>query len=103
LAGSCALEETRETAKRELATLEEHRNRIADLERDRDELFETYKVMACGGLDYFSPEERNYAYKRLRVSVVVPPDGPPDVSCELMPDLDLRLQAGREERARGGR
>jgi hypothetical protein len=84
-----ALEETRETARRELAALEERRKRIADLERDRDELFETYTVTAFEGLDYFSPEDRNYTYRRLRASVVVPPDGPPDVSCELMPKLDL--------------
>jgi site-specific recombinase len=30
-----------------------------------------------------------YTYRRLRVSVVVPPDGPSDVSCELMLNLNL--------------
>jgi hypothetical protein len=53
------LEETRETARRELDALDDRRWRVADLERDRAALLEPYTEKASKGLDYFTPEDRH--------------------------------------------
>jgi hypothetical protein len=74
------LEETRETARRELDALEDRRRRVADLERDRAALLEAYTEKASKGLDYFTPENRHQTYKRLRLSVLVRPGGDLEVS-----------------------
>jgi hypothetical protein len=75
-----SLEETRETAQRELDALEDRRSRIAELEHDRDTLLATYTERASRGLDYFTPEDRHQAYKRLRLSVLARPGGDIEVS-----------------------
>jgi hypothetical protein len=77
---SMRLEETRETARRELDTLEDRLSRIAELEHDRDTLLATYTEQASRGLDYFIPEDRHQAYKRLRLSVLARPGGDIEVS-----------------------
>jgi hypothetical protein len=74
------LEETRETARRELDALEDRRRRVADLERDRAALLEAYTEKASKGLDYFTPEDRHQTYKRLRLFVLVRPGGDLEVS-----------------------
>ncbi len=74
------LEETRETARRELDALEDRRRRVADLERDRAALLEAYTEKASKGLDYFTPEDRHQTYKRLRLSVLARPGGNLEVS-----------------------
>jgi hypothetical protein len=74
------LEETRDTALRERDALEDRRRRVVDLERDRATLLETYMEKASKGLDYFTPEDRHQAYKKLRLSVLVRPGGDLEVS-----------------------
>jgi hypothetical protein len=74
------LEETRETARRQLDALEDSLSRIAELEHDRYTLLATYTENASQGLDYFTPEDRHQAYKRLRLSVLVHPGGDLEVS-----------------------
>jgi hypothetical protein len=69
------LEEIRKTARRELDALEDRRRRLADLELDKATLLETYSEKASRGLDYFTPEDRHQAYKKLRLSVLVHPGG----------------------------
>ncbi len=51
-----------------------------DLEQDKTTLPETYSERASWGLDYFNPEDRHQAYKKLRLSVVVHPGGDLEVS-----------------------
>ena len=70
-----ALDGLRETVRRELDALGERRERLAELERDRDTLLETYSKQASKGFEYFTPEERHHAYKKLRLSVLVYPNG----------------------------
>ena len=65
-----ALEETRTTARRELAALKESRERIEDLERDADALLEDYASMVPEALD-----ERHRVYKMLRLGVTLYADG----------------------------
>ena len=71
---------TREAAEKELAALEGRRERLAELERDRDALVETYAALAPAALDALAPEERHHLYKLLRLRVVARPDGALDLS-----------------------
>lgn len=75
-----ALEETRETARRELATLEVRREQMAELERDRDALLERYAGMMPEAIDALTPEVRHRIYKLLRIRVSVDADGALEVS-----------------------
>jgi hypothetical protein len=70
-----ALDEVRETARRELDALGERRERLAELERDSDALLETYSEKASRGFEHFTPEDRHHAYKKLGLSVLVYPNG----------------------------
>jgi site-specific DNA recombinase len=63
------LEETRETAQLELAALEGRREKLAELERDRDALMESYAGMVPEALETLSPEERHHVYKLLKLRV----------------------------------
>ncbi len=65
------LEETRATAERELAALQNRQEAIAKLERDRAALLEHYAAIAPEALDSLAPEERYQLYKMLRLEVVV--------------------------------
>jgi site-specific DNA recombinase len=75
-----ALEETRELARRELASLQDRRDRLRELERDKAALLEHYAAMVPEGLDALSPEERHRVYKILGLKVAVQPSGMLEVS-----------------------
>jgi hypothetical protein len=64
-----ALEETCETARLELAALEGHREKLAELERDRNVLMESYAGMVLEALKALSPEERHHVYRLLKLRV----------------------------------
>ena len=63
------LQETCETARRELAALEDRRNRLKDLENDAATLLESYANMVPEVLGNLEAEERNHVYKMLRLKV----------------------------------
>ena len=52
------LEETRETAERELTALRGHRERVEELERDKEVLLDSYASLAPEALESLAPEER---------------------------------------------
>jgi hypothetical protein len=70
-----SLEETRKVAERELATLGDHQERLAKLERDKDAVLEYYSDIAPEALDSLAPEERRNLYGILRMRAVVYWDG----------------------------
>ncbi len=70
-----SFEETRETAQRELALLEGRREKIAELEADRDTLLDHLESAAPDELDALTPEERHEVYKVLGLRVVAREDG----------------------------
>ena len=84
-----ALEETRERARRELASLQDRRDRLQELERDKTALLEHYAAMVPGGLDALSPEERHRVYKMLGLRVSVQPSGVLEVSGTFGEGLEL--------------
>jgi hypothetical protein len=64
-----ALEETRRTAERELKDLRWHKERVEQMEQDRDALLEHYASLAPEVLDSLTSEERHHLYKMLRLKV----------------------------------
>jgi chaperonin cofactor prefoldin len=74
------LEETRETAERELRTITARRETLEKLERDKEALLEHYASMTPAALDALEPEERHQVYKMLRLTVEVRADGSLEVS-----------------------
>jgi site-specific DNA recombinase len=79
------LEDIRATAERELEDLRGRAGRIAELERDRDALLESYEALALEELDDLTPEERHGFYRTLRMVVYAHPDGGVEVQGEFMP------------------
>ena len=78
--GLAELEETRRTAERELAAIGGRRERIEQLEREKDEVLDSYARMAPEALDSMSPEERHRLYCMLRLKVLVNLDRSLEVS-----------------------
>ena len=74
------LKEVRETAERELETLLDRRERVERLERDKDELLNSYTKVAPEALDSLSSEERHRLYTMLRMKVTANPDRSLEVS-----------------------
>jgi hypothetical protein len=75
-----ALEETRDAARRELAALGDRRERLVEMERNRDTLMKRYVGMVPETLDALTPEERHRIYKLLKLTVSLLPDGTLEVS-----------------------
>ena len=67
------LEETQDTARRELESLSQRREKIVELEHDKDALLESYAGMVPEALDRLTPEQRHQIYKKLRLRVVARP------------------------------
>jgi site-specific DNA recombinase len=74
------LEETRETAEKELRSISVRRETLEKLERDKEALLEYYANMTPAALDALEPEERHQVYKMLRITVEVCADGSLEVS-----------------------
>jgi len=93
-----ALEETRESAKGELEVLKGRREEVEELERDRDALLESYAGMVPEGLDAFAPEERHWAYKRIRLNVFADSEGSLSAtSWAFTEDTGIILQNARQD------
>jgi site-specific DNA recombinase len=88
------LQEDRETAEREIAAIEGRRERLEQIERDRDTVMEHYASTVPEPLDGISPEERHQIYKMLRLEVLAYPDKSLEVSGAIL--------AGGAENDRGG-
>ncbi len=68
------LEETRITAERELTALKGRRQRIEQLERDKDVLLKSYAGMAPDALNSLVPDERRQVFNMLKLRVAAYPD-----------------------------
>ncbi len=69
------LAETRKVAKRALEILRGRRERIEEMERDRDALLDNYARMASEALNVLAPEERHQVYRILRLQAAMMMDG----------------------------
>jgi DNA repair exonuclease SbcCD ATPase subunit len=75
-----SLEERRETAQRELATLASWSESLEAFERDKDKLLESYATLAPEALAALDPQERRAVYSMLGLCV------------EALPDKSLRVR-----------
>src|SRR5215218_6556613 len=74
------LEDTRETAEKELKAISARREILENLERDKEALLDYYAGMTPAALEALTPEERHQVYKMLRLAVEISPDGSLDIS-----------------------
>jgi hypothetical protein len=74
------LEGARKTAERELEALKSKRDRITELEQDRDALLDSLMQIGSQALDILTPDEKHQLYRILRLEVVVREDCTPEVS-----------------------
>lgn len=75
---------TRETVKEELEALRMRRERVVELERDREALLRSYVGITSEARDELAPEERHRVYRMLELKVSIKPDGSLEASGELM-------------------
>jgi len=68
------LDKTCETAERELEIIGNHRERLAELQADRDALLDSLMDIAPVALDSLTPEERRRFYEMLDLRVIAYPD-----------------------------
>jgi len=83
------LQETRETAERELQAIEEQRERLEQMEHNRDAVMESYAGLAPEALDALTPEERHRIYEVLRLEVSAYPDKTLEVRGALVASAEL--------------
>jgi len=69
------LDEMRHHAERELSALQDHQERVEQLEKDRDALLEEMTETVPDWLDGLTAEERNKVYRMLRLEVTPTPEG----------------------------
>jgi site-specific DNA recombinase len=90
-----ALEEARRTAERELDALRQHKERVEQMERDRDAVLDYYATLAPEALDSLTSEERHHLYKMLRLKVWVAKSGDLEIEMAGVPvDVLEGLDAG---------
>ena len=74
------LEDTRETAERELHALKGRSELFENLEREKDAVIENYAGLVPEALEELSPRERHQIYRMLHLRVVAHPDDMLEVS-----------------------
>ncbi len=79
-----ALEDTRETAERELQALQRRTEHLAQLERDRDSLLEHYAGLLPEAIDALEPDERQHVYRMIRLEAHVAPDSSLEISGDVV-------------------
>lgn len=78
------LEETRETAGKELKALRTRQEKLEELQRDKDTVLELYTTLAPEALDSLTPEEQHRLYRMLRLKIVTRLDGTLEITGDLM-------------------
>jgi hypothetical protein len=74
------LDDTRNTAERELEALRGRKEYLEDLERDRDALLDRLMEVAPEALDALGSDERQQLYRMLRLRVLANQDGSLEIS-----------------------
>ena len=83
------LENARKTAEHALQALKSKRDRIADLEHDRDALLDSLMQIGAEALEALTPAERNRLYRILQLKVVLRKDRTLEVSGAFGEGLDV--------------
>lgn len=83
------LEDTRKVAERELKTVRDRAERVAQLELDKETLLTSFAGELPKALDALAPEERQRVYRMLRLRVDAAASGNLDVSGVFGGDLGV--------------
>jgi hypothetical protein len=83
------LDETREMAEREIEKLLSCRERIEQLERNKDTLLESFVGTAPEALDSLAPDERHQIYKMLQLGVTASANGAIELTGHLVTDPEV--------------
>src|SRR5215203_3690341 len=78
------LEETRETAEKELKALRTRQDKLQELQRDKETVLEHYTTLAPEALDSLAPEEQHRLYRMLRLKIVAHLDETIELTGDLM-------------------
>ncbi len=78
------LEDTRKTADRELCALRRHTERLAQLERDRDSLLESYAGLLPEAIDALGSEERCRVYRMIGLEAHLASEGSFEISGDVV-------------------
>ena len=79
-----ALEDARKMAERELSALQHRTEHLAQLERDRDSLLESYAGLLPDAIDTLASEERYRVYRMIGLEARLAPDGSLAISGDVM-------------------
>jgi hypothetical protein len=79
-----ALDDARKTAEQELRALQHRAEHLAQLERDRDSLLESYAGLVPEAIDALVSEERYRAYRIIGLEVHLAPDGSLELSGDVV-------------------
>jgi hypothetical protein len=90
------LDETRETAERELEAARARDEALRRLEHDRDSLMESYAGMVKEALGDLGSEERHRIYKPLRLGVRFRPDWPLEIT-GIFAEVEEEAEAGSSQ------
>ena len=78
------LEESRETAEKELKALRTRQEKLEELQREKDTVLEHYTTLAPEALDSLAPEEQHRLYRMLRLKIVAHLDETIELTGDLM-------------------
>ena len=84
------LDDTRRTAEQELTALQNRRERLFELERDRDALLDELADVVPEALDALASEDRHRLYKMLKLRVMVNADRSLEISGAFKESLSFR-------------
>jgi hypothetical protein len=88
-----ALDDTRKTAEQELRALEHRTEHLAQLERDRDSLVETYAGLLPEAIDALGSEERHRVYRMIGMEAHLAADGSLEISGDVMNFSKLEISS----------
>ena len=88
-----ALEDSRQTAERELQALQRRTEHLAQLERDRDSLLENYASLLPEAIDALEPDERQHVYRMIRLEAHVASDGSLEISGDVVSFSKLEISS----------
>ena len=88
-----ALEGTRNTAERELHALRHHTERLERLERDRDNVLESYVGLLPEAIDVLGSEERHQVYRMIGMRAYLTADGSFELSGDVMSFSSLEISS----------
>ena len=88
-----ALEDARKTAEQELRALQHRTEHLAQLERDRDSLLDSYAGLMTEAIDALGSEERRRAYRIIVLELHLAPDGSLEISGDVMSFSKVRISS----------